>query len=140
MQVYKPIVDSLLSRVHNEVFSDQGVHRLMPIKDSLQEFEIIVKSSLTCLKQMLESNDDLIALLITEKMDAAEKTSGADARSKHQSVELLFEEYARQLNTLLQEINFLLKRVQSKQASVSTHLEPKTLFVYRSLIYLIILF
>ena len=53
-------------------------------------------------------------LLITDKIAARENKLGTDIRS-NQNAELLFEEYVRQLNTLLQEINFLLKRVQSKQ-------------------------
>jgi magnesium transporter len=39
--------------------------------------------------------------------------------SRHKDVELLLEEYARQLSNILFEINFLLQRLQSKQEFVS---------------------
>jgi len=41
----------------------------------------------------------------------------------HQDVELLLEEYARQLNSILLEIDFLLQRVQSKQDLVALSLD-----------------
>ena len=118
IQLYEPIVDSFLHKVSNEVFSDSGVHLLPPLKDSLQSFEMQVRLSRDCLTELLGSDEDMIGLLLTEQHDA--KTKGlAVPPSRHENVELLLEEYARQLNNTLFDIQLLLKRLQSKQEFVS---------------------
>uniref|UniRef100_A0A7S2XT73 Magnesium transporter n=1 Tax=Attheya septentrionalis TaxID=420275 RepID=A0A7S2XT73_9STRA len=122
IRLYEPIVDSLLSRVSNEVLSESGVHRLVPVKDSLQEFEMVVKQAVECLSHLLHSDEDMVELMLTEKIHAQRDGIEVDV-DKHTHVELLLEEYARQLNDILQEINFLLRRVQSKQELVSISLD-----------------
>jgi len=117
VRLYEPIVDQFLGRVANEVFSDSGVHQLVPLKDSLQGFEILVKQSLQCLTDLLNNDEDMLALLITEQSEAQSKGLEVDY-SEHDDVELMLEEYARQLNNILYEINFLLQRLQSKQEFV----------------------
>jgi len=100
----------------------------MPIKDSLQEFEMNIKSVLSCLKQLLESDEDLLALLLTEKALAKEKGTALN-HNLHEHVELLFEEYARQLNMVLNEVHYLLQRVQSKQV---TYIEISSRMIIRT--------
>ena len=122
LRLYEPIVDTLLTRVHNEVFSDSGVQHLVPIKDSLQEFELNVKNCLECLTHLLDNDEDMLGLLLTEQHFASAR--GEDLHPRlHERVELLFEEYARQLNNIIHEIHFLLKRIQSKQELVAISLD-----------------
>jgi magnesium transporter len=111
-------VDSFVDRVVNEVFSDAGVHQLVPIKDSLQSFEIHVKQSLECLTTLLNNDDDMLRLLLTEQRQA-EARGETVSPERHEDVELLLEEYARQLNNILFEIHYLLQRLQSKQEFAS---------------------
>jgi len=118
LRIYGRIVDSLLSRVADDVLSESGVHSLVPIKDSLQVFEMHVKSCLECLTHMLDNDEDMLGILLLEKIEASTKGEAIEHR-RHESVELLFEEYARQLNSFLQEINFHLRRVQSMQVFTS---------------------
>lgn len=118
VSVYEPIVDSFVDRVANEVFSDAGVHQLVPIKDSLQSFEIHVKQSLECLTELLNNDDDMLRLLLTEQRQA-EARGEQVSPERHEDVELLLEEYARQLNNIMVEINYLLQRLQSKQEFAS---------------------
>jgi EF-hand domain pair len=117
IRLYDPIVDSFLDKVANEVFSDSGVHLLVPLKDSLQGFEMHVKQCLECLTELLNNEDDLLSLLITEHEIAHQRGLHVD-KSRHADVELLLEEYARQLNNCLFEINYMLQRLQSKQEFV----------------------
>lgn len=120
--LYEPIVSTLLTRVHNEMFSDEGVQHIVPIKDSLQEFEMNVKNCLECLTHLLDNDEDMLNLLLTEKHIASAK--GEDVLPQlHERVELLFEEYARQLHSIIGEIHFLLKRIQSKQELVAISLD-----------------
>lgn len=117
--LFEPIVEGFLTRVGEEVFSEQGgVHQLVPLKDSLQSFEMEVKKSLECLESLLNDDEEMIRLLLTEQAAALE--SGVPVGlERHQNVELLVGIYARQLSNLQHEIDYLLDRVQSKQEFVT---------------------
>ena len=119
IQLLEPIVDDFLSRVSTtQVFTEEGVHQLVPLKDTLQRFELRVKQSLDCLKELLNDDDEMLKLLLTEQAEARE--SGVPVHhDRHQAVELLVGIYARQLANLLQEVDYLLGRVQSKQEFVT---------------------
>ena len=71
---------------------------------------------------LLDSDEDMINLQLTAKQRAGENNETLPMES-HQDVELLLEEYARQLNSILLEIDFLLQRVQSKQDLVALSLD-----------------
>lgn len=118
IRIFEPIVSDLLDRVVGEVFSDQGVHQLAPLKDALRSFELQVQQSLKCLTDLLNDDEEMLHLLLTEQEIA--RTSGVPvAFDRHQHVELLLGVYARQLNNILQEISYLLARLQSKQEFVA---------------------
>lgn len=117
-RLFEPIVDNFLDKVSNEVFSDSGVHLLVPVKDSLQSFEMQVKQSLETLTDLLNNRDRMMLLLLTDQ--AHSQLIGIDMPDDHlEDVELLLDEYARQLNNTLMEISMLLQRVQSKQEFVT---------------------
>ena len=118
LRIFEPIVDNFLDRVNNEVYSDTGVHQLVPLKDSLQSFEIQVKQSLECLTHLLNNDDEMLELLLTEQ-EEAHKSGETVAFSRHEHVELLLGVYARQLNHILMEIKFFQGRLQSKQEFVA---------------------
>lgn len=135
LQLYEPIVDTVVTRVSNEMHAASGVHRLVPVKDSLQDFELQVRSALTCLTDLLGDDEDMLGLLLTEKMQAKEKGRGIEHR-RHESVELLLEGYARQLSNILQETIFLLKKVQSKQELMAISLDAHRNRMLRMNLYL----
>jgi hypothetical protein len=58
IRLYEPIVDAFVNRVANEVFSDARVHQLVPLKDSLQSFELQVTQWLHCLTDLLNDDED----------------------------------------------------------------------------------
>lgn len=118
LRLFEPIVDSFLDKVANEVYSDTGVHLLVPLKDSLQSFELQVKQSYECLTDLLEHDDLMLALLLTEQHEARQ-TGNPVAFSRHEHVELLLGVYARQMSNILLETQFLLGRLQSKQEFVA---------------------
>jgi magnesium transporter len=76
--------------------------------------EMNVKGAIRCITDLLENDEDMNNLLLTEQSIAKKNNEVLDIES-HASVELLLEEYARQLNSILLEIDYLLQRVQSKQ-------------------------
>ena len=114
IRIYEPIVSSVVESLANDLFTATGIHRLVPVKDSIQEFVIHVQSALDCLKDLLENDEDMINLMLTKKQHAKDNEYEIDA-SIHEDVELLIEEYARRLNSILLETSYLLKKVESKQ-------------------------
>ncbi|CAJ1968864.1 unnamed protein product [Cylindrotheca closterium] len=117
--LFEPIVEGFLTRVGEEVFSEQGgVQQLVPLKDSLQSFEMEVKKSLECLESLLNDDEEMIQLLLTEQAAAIDSGVPVDLE-RHQNVEMLVGIYARQLSNLQHEIDYLLGRVQSKQEFVT---------------------
>mmetsp|Transcript_17919 Transcript_17919/g.37737 ORF Transcript_17919/g.37737 Transcript_17919/m.37737 type:complete len:354 (+) Transcript_17919:730-1791(+) len=122
IRLYEPIVNSLMDRVTNEVFSPSGLHKLVPVKDSLQHFEMNVKGAIHCITDLLSNDEDMLDLLLTEKSAAKSKNQELHIKA-HENVELLLEEYGRQLNSILLEIAYLLQRVQSKQDMVALSLD-----------------
>lgn len=122
ISIYEPIVEATLSKVTDEFLSVSSVHRLVPIKDSLQKFEMRVDSGLTCLTHLLQNDDDMLGLLLAENLKAEGRGEALEVR-RHESVELLLEEYARQFENVRQEVGYLLRRVQSKQEMVAISLD-----------------
>eukprot|EP00580_Thalassiosira_gravida_P011548 CAMPEP_0201649052 /NCGR_PEP_ID=MMETSP0493-20130528/38696_1 /ASSEMBLY_ACC=CAM_ASM_000838 /TAXON_ID=420259 /ORGANISM="Thalassiosira gravida, Strain GMp14c1" /LENGTH=133 /DNA_ID=CAMNT_0048124837 /DNA_START=62 /DNA_END=460 /DNA_ORIENTATION=- len=122
LRLYEPIVNSLMDRVTNEAFSPAGLHKLVPVKDSLQHFEMNVKGALGCITDLLSNDEDMLDLLLTEKA-LAKRNGQTLPLESHERAEILLEEYARRLNSILLEIDYLLQRVQSKQDMVALSLD-----------------
>ena len=135
LRIYQPIVDSVANRVSNELLTDAGLDVLLPVKDSLRQFEMHVKSCLECLKALLDDEEDMLGLLLAEQR--AVKDRGEEIKfERHESVELLVEEYARQLNNILYETSYLLQKIQSKQEMIAISLDANRNRMIRMNIYL----
>ncbi len=122
IHLYEPIVNSLMDRVASEAISPSGLHKLVPLKDSLQRFEMNVKGALRCITDLLSNDQDMVDLLLTEKAIAKSENRTLPIEL-HGNVEMMLEEYARQLSSTLLEIDFMLQRVQSKQDMVAITLD-----------------
>ena len=120
VRIYEPIVNNVLEHISTQDLSDSAAYRLVPVKDSLQSFEMKVKSNLTCLTDFLDNDEDMVQILLTETI-AAKKRGERLEIHQHESVELLVEDYVRQLQNTLLEVDFLLRRVQSKQVRIAKH-------------------
>ncbi len=84
--------------------------------------EMNVKGAIHCITDLLSNDEDMLDLLLTEKSLAKSKNQELHIKA-HENVELLLEEYGRQLNSILLEIAYLLQRVQSKQDMVALSLD-----------------
>ncbi|KAL7566746.1 hypothetical protein ACA910_017794 [Epithemia clementina (nom. ined.)] len=122
VRIYEPIIEDFLSKVTDEVYSDTGVHQLVPLKDSLQSFEMQVKQSVDCLAALLDDDDAMLDLLLTEQQEAEANGREVDY-GRHEHVELLLGVYARQLSMTLMEVQYMLGRLQSKQEFVALALD-----------------
>ena len=76
--------------VATEALSTFGVQHLAPLKDFLQEFEMIVSQCLECLQNMLKNDDDMLGLLLTKQAEA-NKTGKELREDLHEEVELMIE-------------------------------------------------
>lgn len=133
--LYDPIV-SRLGGISDEIYYSQAnVQRLVPLKDSLQSFEMQISQALDCLTVLLNDDVDMVNLLLAEKAAAKEDGKKVDVRL-HASVELLVEEYARQLQNLHQEVNFLLRKVEGNQDLVRMSLDTYRNQMLRFSVYL----
>lgn len=117
IRLFEPIVNDFLERVTNDVFSETGVHQLEPLKEALQAFELEVKQSLECLTSLLNDDDQMLNLLLSEQFEARNRGVEVDF-SRHEYVELMLSVYSRQILNTQQEIQYFLVRLQSKQEFV----------------------
>jgi len=144
IRILEPIVEDFLAQASNDVFDENtdnrtrgnnnnnsslfgyqrqpigigGVHQLVPLKDALQKFELQVTQSLDCLTTILNDDQLMLKILVTEQMDARRTGIPVDM-TRHESVELMLSVYSRQIQALLQEIQYLSSRIQSKQEFIS---------------------
>ena len=81
-----------------------------------------VKGALRCITELLESDEDMLNLQLSAR-SLAKAEHRALPIENHTEVEQLLEEYARQLNSILLEIEYLLQRVQSKQEMLALSLD-----------------
>jgi len=101
---------------------ESSVQRLVPIEDSSQQFETRVGSSLFCVTELLTNDEEMLGLLLTEGKKAQGKGEFLE-KSLYENAELLLEEYARQLKNVQHEVQYLLRKVQSKQEMVAISLD-----------------
>lgn len=114
LQLYEPMVDSLLDdTVASGQQFEAEVRRIAPLKDSLRSFELHVSQNLNALKELMEDDELMMGLLLTEQAAAKKRMEIIDP-SLHSAIENVLDNYIRQTNHLCQKINYLLMRVQSK--------------------------
>eukprot|EP00590_Aulacoseira_subarctica_P008538 CAMPEP_0172420046 /NCGR_PEP_ID=MMETSP1064-20121228/6427_1 /TAXON_ID=202472 /ORGANISM="Aulacoseira subarctica , Strain CCAP 1002/5" /LENGTH=444 /DNA_ID=CAMNT_0013159801 /DNA_START=408 /DNA_END=1742 /DNA_ORIENTATION=+ len=112
----------------NVIDSGSIIHQLALLNDSLCAFEMDIKQALDCLTDLLNNDDDMLRLLLTESSVARRKKTHVDPM-RHDIAELLLEDYSRQLATLLEQINYLKSRVRGQQELMSLSIDG-----YRNLI------
>jgi magnesium transporter len=83
----------------------------------------------------LDDEEDMLGLLLAEQR--AVKDRGEEIKfERNESVELLVEEYARQLNNIFYETSYLLQKIQSKQEMIAISLDANRNRMIRMNIYL----
>ena len=122
VKLYKSVVEGFLFSVSDSMHAEHNMHRLVPLKDSLQSFEGDINGAIKCLEDLLDNDDDMVDLLLTEKFTASKQGNSVDPRL-HEVVELLIEDYNRQLQLILQEITLLERRVQTAQEIITLSLD-----------------
>eukprot|EP00531_Pseudo-nitzschia_arenysensis_P011011 CAMPEP_0116146476 /NCGR_PEP_ID=MMETSP0329-20121206/17185_1 /TAXON_ID=697910 /ORGANISM="Pseudo-nitzschia arenysensis, Strain B593" /LENGTH=216 /DNA_ID=CAMNT_0003642227 /DNA_START=353 /DNA_END=999 /DNA_ORIENTATION=- len=72
IRIFEPIVNDLLLKISkHEEFSDANlVHQMAPLMEQLKSFEIFVTQAYECLMQLLNDDDEMLQLLLTEQEEA----------------------------------------------------------------------
>lgn len=90
----------------------EGMDKLLPIRDALQQFELEVREAQQCLLTLLANDEDMIGLLLTEQESS--ETGSVDL-SRHVVVEIVLESYVVRLTHTLNSILFQQQKVKSRQ-------------------------
>lgn len=121
INILRPIVNSVLGELNfnNEFYQleQSQLHKLIPCKDSLQACELELREAIECLDLLLKNDEDMLGLLLTERRKLVEQDMSSDELDPelHAGVELLLEDFSRQLKSSLQEVAYLQKKIQYKQ-------------------------
>lgn len=80
MVLYRPLGHSLLKQVE---LSDtiEGIHKLLPLSDALYEFELSIKEAQHCLLDILDDEEELSDLLLSDY----HRTRGSDSNGSAQT-------------------------------------------------------
>jgi hypothetical protein len=72
-RIFEPIVNNLLLRIStDEDFSDANlVHQMAPLMEQLKSFEIFVTQAYDCLTELLNDDEAMLQLLLTEQEGAS---------------------------------------------------------------------
>jgi hypothetical protein len=103
---------------HDFTAPDVTIHQLAPLKDALHSFQIQLRQSEQCLEDLLNHDDLMLSLLLTEQKAAHDAGRSVDF-ARHEYVELMLGVYAREISNIHFEVSFLLQRLQSKQEFVA---------------------
>jgi magnesium transporter len=131
VSLFRPVLDAVVADLSDlTVEQDQSLlHRLLPIKESLQELESSTSDVMQAFSRLVEDEEDMLRMLLTEthavraaRCDPSE-TQAVDAsdpfklppRARHLEVELLLEGYLSQMRDSNQEAAQLLRSIQSAQ-------------------------
>jgi hypothetical protein len=68
IRIFEPIVDDLLGQIAtDDDFSNAVLHQMAPLKDQLQSFDMFVTQAYECLTQLLNDDEEMLKLLLTEQ-------------------------------------------------------------------------
>jgi len=124
IRIFEPIVNDLLLRISDlEDFSNTNtIHQMAPLNEQLQSFEIFVTQAYDCVMELLNDNEAMLQLLVTEHEEARRSNTTVDFK-RHRHVEHILGIYARRFNSVIQEANYLLGRIESQQKYVELELD-----------------
>ena len=116
-----PLVDSLLQQLSSRRVDPEVLQRLLPMKDSLSQFEIETTMFRDALSELMNNDEDMLEMLLSEKRRLAPGT--LPSHEKHVAVELLLETYCAQMAEISQEAYYLRKKVDSTESIVELQLD-----------------
>lgn len=114
-----PLVKNLLQELSSRKVDPATLHKLLPVKDVLSKFEIETTLMRNVLNDVLQNDDDMLAMLLTERAKYGDEIP----LEKHEMVELLLENYCSQMVDISQEAYYLRKQIESTQSIIELKLD-----------------
>ncbi|CAK9001910.1 Mitochondrial inner membrane magnesium transporter mrs2 (RNA-splicing protein mrs2) [Durusdinium trenchii] len=115
-----PLVKNVLDTLSSRPVEPEVLHQLLPMKDTLSQFEIETTLLRNVLTELLHNEEDMLEMLLTEKKA---NHGQLPALERHETVELLLENYCAQMVDIAQESYYLRKRVESTQSIIELKLD-----------------
>jgi magnesium transporter len=109
----------LLKRVEQE-YDDRSLEKLLKLKKQLSRFEIILKENEAAALEVLEDDEDLQDLCITQKMKAED-----EAMIDIEEVESIFESYTDQIERLSYHLGDLKENIDDTQEIIALKLQNR---------------
>ena len=94
------------------------LQRLVPLRDSLQQFSVEINESREALLTLLDNEQDMLDLLLTKRESAAANSATLELEL-HDEVELMLEYYVRVLNRTYNDVAYLQYKLNSKRELAS---------------------
>jgi len=113
LRIKKPALEMLLQQIEQDP-ETHGLKRLLAVKKSLLEFEQRVEHVVKVIKHLLSDDEDLIDLYLTKPERKAEQ---------HESIKLLFEAYAADLDEIETETKIFNDMIEDTDQFISAHLD-----------------
>lgn len=68
IRIFEPIVEDVLTQIGtDDDFSNVSLHQMAPLKEQLQSFDMFVTQAYECLKRLLNDDEEMLKLLLTEQ-------------------------------------------------------------------------
>jgi hypothetical protein len=90
------------------------IYKLSPLIELLNSFEIEIRECRERLHELLKNDEELAQVLLTERQRAAENGVHFDT-TKHESIELLLENYALHMSQVINDVIHLENKVQNQK-------------------------
>lgn len=115
-----PLVKNLLTALGTRDVTPELFAQLVPMKNSLSQFEIETTLMRDTLRQLIMSDEDMLSMLLTQKHESGGEPLPLE---NHTEVELIVENYLSQLIDISQEAYYLRKRVEGTQSIIQLKLD-----------------
>ena len=118
---FKPLLENSLRKLDDDTdgyASSANVTyklaTLLPLLNSLESFRLLLTDTLAVLEEILEDDEEMLHMLLSHERRRL-LHGGAKDLELHSKIQLILEQYVRQLSGLLSQTNYLTKKISAKQ-------------------------
>ncbi|GJQ15684.1 hypothetical protein GpartN1_g7475.t1 [Galdieria partita] len=106
--------------------------RLLPLQNSLNEFEVKIREAHTALNDVLRSDEDMSEMYLTTKLETGHRRRV----DQHEEVEMMFETYLKQIDSMRNEVASTIQTVRVTENITQIRLDAMRNRILRLEVYL----